>query len=153
MTTFKEIVDWCAERLEECATAIQAAGGERPHVYRWWEAGMANPAAYVWMEPPATSERVDSCTIRHDLRMVLCFSVLPRTGVGEDYLSVETILDAALPPIYAAIPGMSFRQRRNLSAQPFRVVRDDTNGEGAEKALVVEVPLVIPWFHDVPPAT
>lgn len=149
---FTEIVDWCAERLDDCATAIEAAGGRRPHVYRWWEAGMADPAAYLWMEPPLATERVDACTIRDDLRMVLSFSVLPTSGVGEDYLSIETILDAALPPIHQAIPGLSRTLRRNVKCAPFRVVRDDTNGEGAPKALVVEVPLVIPWFHDVPPS-
>lgn len=148
--SLRAIVDWCAERLPECATAIEAAGGKRPHVYRWWEAGMYDPAAYLWMEPVQTTETVDPCTIRDDVRMVLCFTVDPTSGTGEDYLSVETIVDAVLPVIDGAIPALSRTVRRKATRQGFRVVRDDSGGDSAPKPLVVEVPLTVPLFHDTP---
>ncbi|MCK9251003.1 MAG: hypothetical protein M0P31_18735 [Solirubrobacteraceae bacterium] len=153
--TYGDLVDWAQDRLEWCADAIEAAGGVRPHVYRWWEPGMSQPSSYLWPDPVASTDVVDACTVRDDVRLVFAFVVRPAQHQGADLVQIETVVDAALPIIDAACltlgrrPGVRMRPTR----LPWRVASRRDAGEGTETNLVLEVPVSVPWHQHVQPET
>lgn len=152
-TTFGALVSWAQARLELAANAIQAAGGERPQVHRWWQEGMPLPSAYLWHEAGAAVEVTDSCTVREDLVLVLCFASRPTQSQGADMYATELVVDAVIPVIDSACLSLARKPgvRKRPVRRPTRQVFDRWAGEGTERPLVVEVPVVIPWARHVTP--
>lgn len=152
--TFSELTTWARAQIDATADALeQLDPTKRPHTYRWWEPGMSLPAAYLWLEPTTETRVIDTCTVRDDVRLVLCFATRPTEHEGADMLSVEQVIDTALPIIDTALRALA--RQPGVNARPnragFRVVTDRMAGQGSEGPLVVEVPVVIPWHHHTEP--
>lgn len=150
---FAEIATWAEDRLNQIAEAIADADGPKPHVYGWWEEGMMLPAAYMWLQQPANDvQRVDSCHVRDNIRIVLTFAVRPRNITGADVLDVAQVIDIAVPILntelkrFALQPGINVPPTRGT---PRMAADDEFSGQDALKAMTVEIPISIPWTQRV----
>lgn len=148
--TFKDLADVGKDLLDQIAVALNGD----PHVYRWWEPGMALPAAYMWIGTTSPTKAIDYCTVKDEVRLTLCVMLRPGKHEGDDMLAAETVLDKALPIVDRKLRELSSERqiRARANREGFRLTIDTPSGDGSEKALVVEIPLLIPWNRHVPDA-
>lgn len=149
--TFKDLTDFGAGLLTEIAAAITPT----PHVYRWWEPGMTLPACYLWIGTTSPTRAIDFCTVKDEVRLTLSVMLRPGKHEGDDMLEAETVLDFALPIVDRGLRELSSRPQIKARAnrEGFRLSTDSPSGDGSEKTLVVEIPIVIPWNRHIPDPT
>lgn len=148
--TFKDLADFGEQILGKIAVAINPA----PHLYRWWEPGMALPATYMWIGTTSPTQAIDFCTVKDEVRLTLCVMLRPAKHEGEDMLAAETVLDAALPIVDRELRDLSSARqiKSRANREGFRLTLDSPGGDGTEKCLVVEIPVRIPWNRHIPDA-